>query len=107
MHYFLLVIVDICSRGDIQPFTQLGLRLQQDGHRVRIATHAMFRSYVTDRKLEFFPLAGDPVALSEFMVKTQGFIIPTTPEMLLEVRNLICQFWYFNNTSARLRNIML
>lgn len=61
------------------------MRLRQDGHRVRIATHAMFRDYVITKGLEFYPLAGDPVVLSEFMVKTQGFIIPTTPEMLMEV----------------------
>jgi UDP:flavonoid glycosyltransferase YjiC (YdhE family) len=73
------------NRGDIQPFTQLGLRLQRDGHRVRLATHSMFRQYVVDKGLEFYPLAGDPMVLSEFMVKTKGFIIPTTPELLLEV----------------------
>ena len=72
-------------RGDMQPFVQLGLRLQQDGHRVRLATHACFRDFVTAKGLEFYPLAGDPLKLSEFMVKTQGFVIPTTPELMLEV----------------------
>jgi sterol 3beta-glucosyltransferase len=70
----------------MQPFVQLGLRLQQDGHRVRLATHACFRDYVVGKGLEFYPLAGDPLKLSEFMVKTQGFVIPTTPELLMEVR---------------------
>jgi sterol 3beta-glucosyltransferase len=51
-------------RGDIQPFTQFGLRLKQDGHRVRLATHASFRSYVIEKGLEYYPLAGDPVVLS-------------------------------------------
>jgi sterol 3beta-glucosyltransferase len=66
----------------------LGLRLKQDGHRVRIATHSMFREYITDKGLEFFPLAGDPMMLSEFMVKTKGFIIPTSPDLLMEVIRL-------------------
>lgn len=69
----------------MQPFVQLGLRLQRDGHRVRLATHACFRESVTSKGLEFYPLAGDPLKLSEFMVKTQGFVIPTTPELLLQV----------------------
>ena len=73
------------DRGDIQPFAQLGLRLQQDGHRVRLATHASFRQYVTQKGLEYYPLAGDPVVLSEFMVKTQGFIVPTSSDLLMEV----------------------
>jgi hypothetical protein len=70
----------------MQPFVQLGARLQRDGHRVRLATHACFRDYVVSKGLEFYPLAGDPLKLSEFMVKTQGFVIPTTPELLMEVR---------------------
>lgn len=69
----------------MQPFVQLGLRLQRDGHRVRLATHACFRDYVQGKGLEFYPLAGDPLKLSEFMVKTQGFVIPTTPELLMQV----------------------
>jgi sterol 3beta-glucosyltransferase len=69
----------------MQPFVQLGLRMQQDGHRVRVSSHACFRDFVVDKGLEFFPLAGDPVQLSEFMVKTEGFIVPTTPELMWQV----------------------
>lgn len=78
----------------MQPFVQLGLRLQRDGHRVRLATHACFRDYVQGKGLEFFPLAGDPLKLSEFMVKTQGFVIPTTPELIMQVS--ICMCWCFS-----------
>ncbi len=77
----------------MQPFVQLGLRLQRDGHRVRLATHACFRDYVQGKGLEFYPLAGDPLKLSEFMVKTQGFVIPTTPELLMQVYIYFLIFW--------------
>jgi sterol 3beta-glucosyltransferase len=77
--------VDVLPRGDMQPFVQLGLRLLQDGHRVRLASHACFRDYVLGKGLEFYPLAADPLKLSEFMVKTQGFVIPTTPELIMQV----------------------
>lgn len=94
--YELIIAANISSyhlslihfRGDMQPFVQLGLRLQRDGHRVRLATHACFRDYVQGKGLEFYPLAGDPLKLSEFMVKTQGFVIPTTPELLMQVEGL-------------------
>lgn len=72
----------------MQPFALLGKRLVADGHRVRLATHACFRDYVEsagEGKLEFYPLAGDPVKLSQFMVKTHGCIIPTSPDMMKAV----------------------
>lgn len=59
-----------------------------DGHRVRLATHACFRDFVVSYDgggLEFYPLAGDPVKLSEFMVKTHGCIIPTDPAVIKQV----------------------
>ncbi len=83
----------------MQPFALLGQKLIADGHRVRLATHACFRDYVQsfgDGKLEFYPLAGDPVKLSQFMVKTQGCIIPTSPDVLKEVKiTYIYLFRYF------------
>ena len=81
--------MSICvHRGDVQPFALLGKRLMRDGHRVRLATHACFRDFVLSYDgggLEFYPLAGDPVKLSEFMVKTHGCIVPTDPAVLQDV----------------------
>lgn len=56
----------------MQPFVQLGLRLRRDGHRVRLATHSCFEDYVRGMGLDFYPLAGDPLKLSEFMVRTHA-----------------------------------
>lgn len=69
-----IAILAVGTRGDIQPFVLLGKKLLKHGHRVRLATHECFRSFVTSAKvgLEFYPLGGDPVKLSEFMVKSQG-----------------------------------
>lgn len=75
-------------RGDIQPFLELALVFRSHGHQVRLATHESFRSFVTSQGLDFYPLAGDPVVLSEFMVKTQGCIIPTSPELIKEVTRM-------------------
>jgi hypothetical protein len=80
-----ILLLVVGTRGDVQPFTELGLRLKADGHRVRLATHSTFRSYVIEKGLEFYPLAGDPKLLSEFMVKSQGFLIPTSTELMMEV----------------------
>ncbi|GAB7350066.1 hypothetical protein MBLNU459_g0735t1 [Dothideomycetes sp. NU459] len=70
-----IVIMVIGSRGDIQPFLQIGRELKKYGHRVRIATHPAFKSFVeNDVGLEFFSVGGDPSELMAFMVKNPGLI---------------------------------
>lgn len=64
------------------------MKLLADGHRVRLATHEIYRDYVKSYGgggLEFFPLAGDPLKLSEFMVKTHGNILPTSAAVIKQV----------------------
>lgn len=44
------------------------------GHRVRIATHSTFKSFVEENGLEFFNIGGDPAELMAFMVKHPGLM---------------------------------
>ena len=69
-----IVIQVVGSRGDVQPFIALGQHLQTYGHRVRIATHDCFASFVGASNLEFFPIGGDPHDLMAYMVKNPGLI---------------------------------
>ncbi|KIX09549.1 uncharacterized protein Z518_00629 [Rhinocladiella mackenziei CBS 650.93] len=70
-----IVIQVVGSRGDIQPFVALGKTLREIyGHRVRIATHAAFKSLVQREGLEFFCIGGNPEALMKFMVKNPGLL---------------------------------
>lgn len=62
------------SRGDVQPFIALGTELQQYGHRVRLATHDMFASFVRKAGLEFYPIGGDPASLMAYMVKNPSLM---------------------------------
>lgn len=55
----LITILAIGSRGDVQPYCALGVGLQQQGHRVRIATHCNFQELVSEQGLEFAPIAGN------------------------------------------------
>ena len=65
-----VVIQIVGSRGDVQPYVALGLLLKKKfGHRVRIATHPVFKDFVTENGLEFFSIGGDPAELMAFMVK--------------------------------------
>ncbi|KAK9057416.1 hypothetical protein SSX86_022251 [Deinandra increscens subsp. villosa] len=73
-----VVILIVGTRGDVQPFIAIGKRLQEYGHRVRLATHSNFKEFVLTSGLEFYPLGGDPKVLAEYMVKNKGFL-PSGP----------------------------
>ncbi|KAH0471098.1 hypothetical protein IEQ34_000821 [Dendrobium chrysotoxum] len=73
-----IVILIVGTRGDVQPFVAIGKRLQDYGHRVRLATHANFKDFVLTAGLEFYPLGGDPKILAGYMVKNKGFL-PSAP----------------------------
>ncbi len=70
-----VVIHVVGSRGDVQPFVALGKTLKNTyGHRVRLATHPTFQSFVEENGLEFFSIGGDPAELMAFMVKNPGLM---------------------------------
>ncbi|MCJ1288321.1 hypothetical protein MMC26_007676 [Xylographa opegraphella] len=70
-----VVIQVVGSRGDIQPFISLGKILKGIyGHRVRLATHPVFRGFIEENGLEFFSIGGDPAELMAFMVKNPGLM---------------------------------
>ncbi|KAL8899916.1 MAG: hypothetical protein Q9207_005949 [Kuettlingeria erythrocarpa] len=70
-----IVIHVVGSRGDVQPFVALGKVLKRRyGHRIRLATHPTFRSFVEENGLEFFNIGGDPAELMAFMVKNPGLM---------------------------------
>eukprot|EP01025_Chloroclados_australasicus_P044544 TRINITY_DN4838_c0_g1_i2.p1 TRINITY_DN4838_c0_g1~~TRINITY_DN4838_c0_g1_i2.p1 ORF type:complete len:683 (-),score=66.03 TRINITY_DN4838_c0_g1_i2:183-1982(-) len=69
-----IVIMVVGTRGDVQPFVALGLELQKYGHRVRIASHKVYRGFVIESGLEFYPLGGDPKMLIEQLVRNKGIV---------------------------------
>ncbi|KAH3916821.1 hypothetical protein HBH56_063490 [Parastagonospora nodorum] len=70
-----VVIQVVGSRGDVQPFIALGKVLKETyGHRVRLATHPCFDSFVQENGLEFFSIGGDPSKLMAFMVKNPALM---------------------------------
>jgi hypothetical protein len=63
------------SRGDVQPFIAIGQILRDKyGHRVRICTHPVFKTFVEENGLEFFSIGGDPATLMAYMVKNPGLM---------------------------------
>jgi UDP:flavonoid glycosyltransferase YjiC (YdhE family) len=54
-----IVIMAVGSRGDVAPYTGLGVRLQEEGHQVTLATHQLFEELVRSRGLGFHALPLD------------------------------------------------
>jgi hypothetical protein len=70
-----IVIQVVGSRGDVQPFIAFGKVLRDTyGHRVRLATHPTFKTFVQEHGLEFFSIGGDPSQLMAYMVKNPGLM---------------------------------
>jgi hypothetical protein len=97
-----ILIIVVGTRGDVQPFVYLALELKRQGHTVRVATHAEYRNDVTKHDLLFYPLAGDPRKLSEYMVKTAGRLIPDLlneeeraqlPEKMQMIKDICYSTW--------------
>ncbi|GMP90455.1 hypothetical protein CsSME_00041577 [Camellia sinensis var. sinensis] len=88
-----IVILIVGTRGDVQPFIAIGKRLQDYGHRVRLATHSNFKDFVLTAGLEFYPLGGDPKILAGYMVKNKGFL-PSGPSEIPVQRNQIKDIIY-------------
>lgn len=88
-----IVMLIVGTRGDVQPFVAIGKRLQDYGHRVRLATHSNFKDFVLTAGLEFYPLGGDPKVLAGYMVKNKGFL-PSGPSEIPVQRNQMKEIIY-------------
>lgn len=56
-------MIAIGSRGDVWPYMALGVRLQQMGHSVKIATHREFEADIRAIGLGFLEIVGSPRAM--------------------------------------------
>ena len=62
-----ITILTYGSRGDVQPFLPLSLKLMEVGYSVKLAAPLRFKDLIEEHHIEFVPLAGDPEELSRRM----------------------------------------
>ena len=69
-----IVIAAFGSRGDVAPYTGLGRRLADDGHRVVIAAQDTYRHMISANGFEFRSLPGDTESATKASPFAQGFV---------------------------------
>lgn len=69
-------MLTIGSRGDVQPYIALALRLKKDGHTVVIITHDEFKTWVEGYGIIHRQAGGDPTALMK--LSQQHAVRPTS-----------------------------
>ncbi|XP_012838292.1 PREDICTED: sterol 3-beta-glucosyltransferase UGT80B1-like [Erythranthe guttata] len=78
-----IAMLVVGTRGDVQPFLAVAMRLQEHGHYVRLATHARFRDFVKSAGIDFYPLGGDPLVMVEFLVRNKHIIAAPGDRVIL------------------------
>ena len=59
----LITLLTAGTRGDVQPYIALGVKLKQKGYKIRLAASKTFKDLVTGYGLEFYSLPGDLTTL--------------------------------------------
>ncbi len=72
----LVTLLTYGTRGDVEPFVALAVRLRQGGARVRLAAPESFHVLVDPYDVEFHGLPGDPRALARGLLDRAGSNIP-------------------------------
>lgn len=67
-----IVFLTYGSRGDVEPFVALGVRLTAAGYAVRVVAPAPFAPFVEAHDLEFVPIDGDPDQLAQMFADRAG-----------------------------------
>ncbi|WWC71508.1 uncharacterized protein I206_105466 [Kwoniella pini CBS 10737] len=87
----------IGSRGDVQPYIALGLRLLKDGHKVIIVTHPEFKKWIEGYGIEHRQAGGDPTALmklsQEHKMFSPGFFKESLGGFREWLDNLLIESW--------------
>lgn len=68
-----IIMLTIGSRGDVQPFICLALKLIEKKYNVKIVTHECYKNFVTSNGIEFGGLSSDPKELMQLCANNSMF----------------------------------
>jgi sterol 3beta-glucosyltransferase len=88
-----IIILTYGSRGDVQPFLPLSLRLMGEGHSVTLAAPFRFKKFVEEHKIDFVPLAGDPADLSRRLNDAGHNFVKLLYELMSHANKIGADVW--------------
>jgi sterol 3beta-glucosyltransferase len=89
-----ITILTYGSRGDVQPFLPLSLRLMEAEHSVRLAAPFRFKSLIEEHKIDFVPLAGDPEGLSRRLNIAGHNFVKLLQELMKHAVEIGAEVWH-------------
>jgi len=89
-----ITILTYGSRGDVQPFIPLSLRLMAKGHSVKLAAPFRFKTQVEEHGINFVPLAGDPEDLSRRLNDAGHNFIKMISELMSHAIRIGADVWF-------------
>jgi sterol 3beta-glucosyltransferase len=89
-----ITILTYGSRGDVQPFLPLSLKLIEHGHSVKLAAPFRFKSLVEERNIDFVPLAGDPEDLSRRLNNAGYNFVKLLQELMNHAIEIGAEVWH-------------
>ncbi|PPQ91672.1 hypothetical protein CVT25_012885 [Psilocybe cyanescens] len=101
------VCLTIGSRGDVQPYIALGVRLMKEGHTVTIVTHEEYRDWVVGFGIQHRTAGGDPGALMKLSVENKMFSPEFFKQSLMNFRPWLDQLLIESWAACRDADVLL
>lgn len=95
------------SRGDVQPFLALSVRLIEEGHSVKLAAPARFQSLVEEQGINFAPLSGDPEDLSRRLNEAGQNFVRLLQELMNHAIEVGADVWRQTEEACQYADLIL
>ncbi|KAK4151734.1 squalene cyclase [Chaetomidium leptoderma] len=92
-----ILLMVLGSRGDIDIFLSIAKRLEEKGHRVRVATHPTHQALVDSHGFEFYDVGGGPDEFAQVLGREPNLLWSIVRGDLGKLRQSLCsifaRFW--------------
>jgi sterol 3beta-glucosyltransferase len=102
-----ITILTYGSRGDVQPFLPLSLRLIEEGHSVKLAAPSRFQSLVQEQGIDFVGLSGDPEDLSRHLNNAGHNFVKLLRELTSHAIEIGADIWRQTEEACQYADLIL